>query len=130
MSTARDGPRQEGGEVLQQHEDSTKQAGSVEESVASIPVEDPHLKPGGSKDEDQVMDCYDSDGDEVDDEEGWITPDNIEQARLEMGGCVGEELRDVRVGCMTTDFAMQVSEGLHVLLMCLKNRRDVYTGEG
>lgn len=127
---AQGGQGQEDGEVMLQHDDSTKHAGGVEESVASIPVEDSRLEPGGISEEDHVMDCYDSDGDEVDDEEGWITPDNIEQARLEMGGCVGEELRDVRVGCMTADFAMQVSGGQHALLVWYREMGEVITVEG
>ncbi len=43
-----------------------------------------------------------------DDEEGWINPDNFKEACAEMGGAVEEEPVGVAVGCMTTDFAMQV----------------------
>ena len=103
----------EEGEVMLQYEHSTKQAGDVEESVSGISVEDSLPEPGGNIEQGHAVDYCDggSDSDEVDDDEGWITPDNIDQARIEMGGCVGEELGDIRVGCMTTDFAMQVSKG-------------------
>lgn len=52
-------------------------------------------------------------GDELDDEEeedddggGWITPHNIKQVQMDMG--VFESPTDIRVGCVTTDFSMQV----------------------
>lgn len=99
--------------VLVQCEPSTKQHDGVEKSVSGVSMEDSHPKP----EQGTEVDNCDSEGDggsgsdDVDEDEGWITPDNIDQARTEMGGCMGEELGDVRVGCMTTDFAMQVSEG-------------------
>ena len=98
--------------MLVQCESSTKQRNGVEESVSGVSMEDSCPKP----EQGNEVDNCDSEGDggsgsdEVDEDEGWITPDNIDQARIEMGGCVGEELGDVRVGCMTTDFAMQVSD--------------------
>ncbi len=45
---------------------------------------------------------------EVDDEEGWITPENFQQACEAMGGALEVEPQGVVVGCVTTDFAMQV----------------------
>ena len=64
----------------------------------------------------QPSDAYDLPGDECldstvgcsDDEEGWINPENFEEACAEMDGVVEEEPVDVAVGCVTTDFAMQV----------------------
>jgi RNA-binding protein NOB1 len=45
-----------------------------------------------------------------DDDEGWITPKNFAQKRLEMYGAEGSKKQEeVKVACMTTDFAMQVS---------------------
>nr|XP_017525516.1 RNA-binding protein NOB1 isoform X2 [Manis javanica] len=41
----------------------------------------------------------------------WITPNNIKQIQRELEQCAVPE--DVRVGCVTTDFAVQM--GLHVL---------------
>ncbi len=48
---------------------------------------------------------------EVDDEEGWITPENFQQACEAMGGALEVEPQGVVVGCVTTDFAMQVRSG-------------------
>uniref|UniRef100_A0A452GA49 RNA-binding protein NOB1 n=1 Tax=Capra hircus TaxID=9925 RepID=A0A452GA49_CAPHI len=56
------------------------------------------------------------DQDSDDDGGGWITPSNIKQIQQEMKQCAVP--RDVRVGCVTTDFAMQnvlLQMGLHVL---------------
>ena len=46
------------------------------------------------------------DRDSDDDGGGWITPSNIKQIQQEMKQCAVP--KDVRVGCVTTDFAMQV----------------------
>ncbi|XP_055477452.1 RNA-binding protein NOB1 isoform X2 [Psammomys obesus] len=57
-------------------------------------------------------DCKDSE----DDGGGWITPSNIRQIQQELEQC--DIPKDVRVGCVTTDFAMQnvlLQLGLHVL---------------
>ncbi|KAM5295544.1 RNA-binding protein NOB1 [Glossophaga mutica] len=51
-----------------------------------------------------------------DDDEGWITPSNIKQIQQDFEQCTVP--KDVRVGCVTTDFAMQnvlLQMGLHVL---------------
>nr|XP_026260275.1 RNA-binding protein NOB1 isoform X1 [Urocitellus parryii] len=51
-----------------------------------------------------------------DDGGGWITPSNIKQIHQELEQC--DVPKDVRVGCVTTDFAMQnvlLQMGLHVL---------------
>ena len=45
--------------------------------------------------------------DDDDDDGGWITPSNIAQVKKSMGG-VNCERATVPVGCLTTDFAMQV----------------------
>uniref|UniRef100_A0A3B5LPF0 Uncharacterized protein n=1 Tax=Xiphophorus couchianus TaxID=32473 RepID=A0A3B5LPF0_9TELE len=51
------------------------------------------------------------------DDDGWITPSNIRQVKMESSDWT--EAADVRVGCLTTDFAMQqnvlIQMGLHVL---------------
>ena len=49
----------------------------------------------------------DSDDDD-DDDEGWITPENLRQVCEEMGGVLDELPQSLPVGCITTDFAMQV----------------------
>ncbi|XP_041834580.1 RNA-binding protein NOB1 [Melanotaenia boesemani] len=51
-----------------------------------------------------------------DDGGGWITPSNIKQMKMESSDWTAPA--DVRVGCLTTDFAMQnvlLQIGLHVL---------------
>ena len=50
----------------------------------------------------------DGDGDGDGDDDGWITPENVQQAKKDMGGLVEACLEGVVVGCMTDDFAMQV----------------------
>ncbi|TRY58323.1 hypothetical protein DNTS_031770 [Danionella cerebrum] len=66
--------------------------------------------------------------DEDDDDEGWITPSNIKQVQVD-AGILGHSA-DVKVGCVTTDFAMQnvlIQIGLHVLSvngMLIKNTRS------
>ena len=42
------------------------------------------------------------------DDEGWITPQNFQEVCREMGGALEERPEGVAVGCITTDFAMQV----------------------
>lgn len=42
------------------------------------------------------------------DDEGWITPENFQQACEYMGGVQEEIPQSLAVGCITTDFAMQV----------------------
>ena len=58
-------------------------------------------------------------GDEEDDDDDWITPDNLHRAREQMGGATTVPAKGVAVGCLTTDFSMQVY-GLPVCLpVCL-----------
>lgn len=53
-----------------------------------------------------------------DDDEGWITPSNIKQIQRELEQCTIP--KDVRVGCVTTDFAMQVGGmGYRLVLRCV-----------
>ena len=57
----------------------------------------------------QQPDNADDEGFVEEDEEGWITPGNLHQAQQEMGVEVLEPAAsNVTVGCLTTDFAMQV----------------------
>lgn len=51
------------------------------------------------------------DEDEESDDEGWITPSNLKQAQQDTGHCDTAPV-GVQVGCVTTDFAMQVGAGL------------------
>lgn len=54
--------------------------------------------------------CKSSDGscDDDDNDDDWITPDNLHRAREQMGGAATAPAKDVTVGCLTTDFSMQV----------------------
>uniref|UniRef100_H0WQ82 RNA-binding protein NOB1 n=1 Tax=Otolemur garnettii TaxID=30611 RepID=H0WQ82_OTOGA len=59
-------------------------------------------------------------GEDSDDDDGggWITPSNIKQIQQEMEQC--DIPKDVRVGCVTTDFAMQTimwEEDLNKLML-------------
>ncbi|KAK1784980.1 hypothetical protein P4O66_018412 [Electrophorus voltai] len=66
--------------------------------------------------------------DEEDDGGGWITPSNINQVQMEVGNW--QQSADVKVGCVTTDFAMQnvlIQIGLNVLSvngMLIKQTRN------
>ncbi|XP_052008325.1 RNA-binding protein NOB1-like isoform X2 [Xyrauchen texanus] len=85
-----------------------------------------------------LTDSQDHDGNSVDKPEeehsddddggGWITPSNIKRVQLDAG--IQGPSADVKVGCVTTDFAMQnvlIQIGLHVLSvngMLIKNTRS------
>ncbi len=59
----------------------------------------------------------DAEDDEDEQDGGWITPSNFDKIRRmnQMGDDEKEEIRDtqIKVGCMTSDFSMQVSENYH-----------------
>ncbi|KAF6288677.1 NIN1 (RPN12) binding protein 1-like protein [Rhinolophus ferrumequinum] len=75
------------------------------------------LSDEGEEEEEKEEDgCEERKAEGSDDEEGWITPSNIKQIQRELEQCTIP--KDVRVGCVTTDFAMQnvlLQMGLHVL---------------
>ena len=63
---------------------------------------------GGDEEEEEIDEEDDDDHDNDDgDDDGWITPSNIKSIKEKMGGDDKEE-QEVAVGCLTTDFAMQV----------------------
>ncbi|XP_051953710.1 RNA-binding protein NOB1 [Xyrauchen texanus] len=70
----------------------------------------------------------DEEEDDDDDGGGWITPSNIKRVQMDAG--IHGPSADVKVGCVTTDFAMQnvlIQIGLHVLSvngMLIKNTRS------
>ena len=50
-----------------------------------------------------------SDDDDSDDEDGWITPENINQVKADYGISETQcKPTNIAVGCLTTDFALQV----------------------
>ena len=57
--------------------------------------------------EDSETDDGDDDDDDDDDDDGWITPSNIKAVKEKMG-MMDSEKTNVPVGCLTTDFSMQV----------------------
>ena len=58
------------------------------------------------EEEDEEEDEEEAEEEEEDDGEGWITPSNLKQVQLESGDWTAPA--DIKVGCLTTDFAMQV----------------------
>ncbi|KAK6293983.1 hypothetical protein J4Q44_G00348130 [Coregonus suidteri] len=81
-----------------------------------------HSEEHGSGSEEEEEDEEEEDGG------GWITPSNIKQVQMETG--IWASPADVKVGCLTTDFAMQnvlIQIGLHVLSvngMLIKQARN------
>lgn len=61
-----------------------------------------------SRDEDKENEPEEEE-EEEDDEGGWITPSNIKQVKMDSADWTAPA--HVRVGCLTTDFAMQVRTG-------------------
>lgn len=72
---------------------------------------------GQSDDEDKENEPDDEDDKEDDDDGGgWITPGNIKEVKMDSADWTAPA--DIKVGCLTTDFAMQnvlIQIGLHVL---------------
>lgn len=96
-------------------------AGTAGENEVSKKMEAVHISSeehsmstdsGRGKDSDEVSTGShegseeDEGGDEDADGGGWITPSNIKQVKSD--GWNGKPAADVKVGCVTTDFAMQV----------------------
>ena len=70
---------------------------------------DSSLEEGNKEeDDDSSADKSSSSESEGTDEDGWITPENIQQVCKDMGGALEEVPENVAVGCLTTDYAMQV----------------------
>ena len=61
----------------------------------------------GEQSDDDDEDGDNDDDDDDDDDDGWITPGNIQELKKSMGMPEAQKA-DVSVGCLTTDFAMQV----------------------
>ena len=65
------------------------------------------MLPSNLLEEEEEEDEGIEDDEDDDDDEGWITPSNISEVKERMGETGGERA-SVTVGCVTTDFAMQV----------------------
>ena len=104
--------------------------GDVVQELPRCEVGDVDLDDGDNRNGDGDGDFNGSDGDGSDDgdcdvdddgdgdDDGWITPENVQQAKKDMGGLVEACLEGVVVGCMTNDFAMQVCVPLNSYPMC------------
>ncbi|XP_049339243.1 RNA-binding protein NOB1 [Astyanax mexicanus] len=83
---------------------------------------------GENEDEDLEEEGEEEDEEEEDDGGGWITPSNLKQVQLDAGH--SQHSANVKVGCVTTDFAMQnvlIQIGLNVLSlngMLIKHTRN------
>lgn len=88
-------------------EESGHSLEEVDPSTVLVKIKDSNSSPCGTDDL-ELHSGNDSDNSEEDDEGGWITPGNIRQAKKQMNADFEEE-KAVRVACITTDFAMQVS---------------------
>nr|XP_046254245.1 RNA-binding protein NOB1 [Scatophagus argus] len=92
----------------------------LEESADQSDDEDKENEPEGEEEEEEE--------EEDDDGGGWITPSNIRQVKMDSADWTAPA--DVKVGCLTTDFAMQnvlIQIGLHVLSvngMVIKQARN------
>ena len=63
----------------------------------------------GNSEDDDSYDEEDDDDDD-DDDDGWITPGNIQQVKADYGISETQSRpTNIAVGCLTTDFAMQVN---------------------
>ena len=62
----------------------------------------------GDLDQEDDPDQGDVEEEDNDDDDDWITPDNLHRAREQMGGATTVSAKGVAVGCLTTDFSMQV----------------------
>ena len=95
-------------------------SGEIEnvEKISSSAVEEPIVMNGDGLQTEwngdrTTVECAEDGGmgmEDDSDSEGWITPENFQQACEEMGGVLEEKANGIAVGCTTTDYAMQVRE--------------------
>ncbi|XP_062405070.1 RNA-binding protein NOB1 isoform X2 [Sardina pilchardus] len=106
----------------EEHNTSTD-SGKGKDSEVSTGSQEGSEEERGEEEEEE-----DEDDDDGGDGGGWITPKNIKQVTLD--GHNGKPAADVKVGCVTTDFAMQnvlIQIGLNVLSvngMLIKQTRN------
>ncbi|XP_072551321.1 RNA-binding protein NOB1 [Salminus brasiliensis] len=91
-------------------------------------IEDEDLEEEGEEEEEEEGEEDEEEDEDDDDGGGWITPSNLKQVQLDSGHL--QHSANVRVGCVTTDFAMQnvlIQIGLNVLSlngMLIKHTRN------
>lgn len=82
----------------------------VTEKLESVDLSSESQKTGLEKDVEDGDDAEEEheEEEEVEDDDGggWITPSNLKQVQMDVGHSVNSA--NVKVGCVTTDFAMQV----------------------
>ena len=76
--------------------------------VAAVPeASDENCEPDHSSSEHEIDD--EDVGDDEDDDEGWITPENVAEIKKADIARNQTEIQDLTVACLTTDYAMQAS---------------------
>lgn len=86
--------------------DQTKSLSCSEEPLEGEIIPADCLEEDSGEDSESDNDDDESDDDD-DDDEGWITPSNIKAVKEKMG-MMDSEKTNVPVGCLTTDFSIQV----------------------
>ncbi len=87
-------------------------------SISESTCQDPLLQPedhSDSEDKENEPEDEEEDEDEEDDGGGWITPSNIKQVKMDSADWTAPA--EVKVGCLTTDFAMQVRDASYLSVM-------------
>ncbi|XP_004584048.1 RNA-binding protein NOB1 [Ochotona princeps] len=89
---------------------------SIDQELQELLMDQGEDDPREEQEEKEEENGFEESKEDSDDDGGWITPSNIKQIQQELEQC--DVPKDVRVGCVTTDFAMQnvlLQMGLHVL---------------
>nr|CAG4638523.1 EOG090X07WR [Cyclestheria hislopi] len=97
---------------------------TIEDGIEELSVQDDDEWDELEDDED----VGEEEEEELDNEDGWITPANIQQAKSDMNGLL--EQVQLEVACLTMDFAMQnvlMQIGLHVVSLDGKLIREART---
>ncbi len=105
------GSEREGEQSLDVVGNSEQKSGAVdakEIGVEQLVQDDEVLEAERLEEDEEEEEDGDSDEEEEDGGGRWITPSNLKQVKKAMGDKNSEPAR-VTVGCLTTDFAMQVS---------------------
>lgn len=83
-----------------------KSKNELSEDDILVPVKDDESAVSGDDDEDSEDEENEDKDNADDDNDGWITPSNIQKAKKQLNSENMED-KQVKVACMTTDFAMQ-----------------------
>lgn len=85
---------------------------SLSESMSdtSLQTDEPEDQSDDEDKENEPGDDEEEEEEDDDDGGGWITPSNIKQVKMDSADWTAPA--DVKVGCLTTDFAMQVTDAV------------------